>query len=106
MRDLRPAELRTYLLEAEPAPLLIDVREPWEYEVVRLPDTRLVPLRTVPGLVGELDPAQELVLLCHHGVRSRQAAWFLERNGFERVINLAGGIDAWARELDPTMPRY
>jgi rhodanese-related sulfurtransferase len=106
MRDLRPAELQAYLAETPEPPLLIDVREPWEYQIAHLQGSRLVPLRTVPGLVGELDPGQELVVICHHGVRSRQAAYFLERNGFERVINLAGGIDAWAREVDREMPLY
>lgn len=106
MRNLSPLDLKAYLDQTEPAPLLIDVREPWEFQIARIEGARLVPLNTVPRLLDELEPDQELVVICHHGVRSRHAAFFLEQNGFTRVINLAGGIDAWSRQVDPSIPVY
>ena len=89
---------------------LLDVREPWEVELaaLRLADiaTRHIPLSQVPERLAELDPSQPIVCICHHGVRSRQVVAFLERQGFESVYNLAGGIDAWSALVDPTVPRY
>ena len=90
--------------------LLLDVREPWEVDVaaLRLDDiaARHIPLSQVPERLAELDPSQSIVCICHHGVRSRQVVAFLERQGFESVYNLAGGIDAWSALVDPTVPRY
>lgn len=106
MRNLSPLELKAYLAQTQAPPLLIDVREPWEFQIARIEGARLVPLQTVPRLLDELDPEQEVVLICHHGVRSRHAASFLEQNGFKRVINLTGGIDAWSRQADPAVPLY
>ena len=89
---------------------LLDVREPWEVAVaaLRLDDiaTLHIPLSEVPERLAELDPSQPIVCICHHGVRSRQVVAFLERQGFESVYNLAGGIDAWSALVDPTVPRY
>ena len=82
------------------------MREPWEYQLARIEGSRLVPLRQVPVLLEELDPEAEVVVICHHGIRSRHAGRFLEQHGFARVINLAGGIDAWSREVDPAIPLY
>lgn len=106
MRNLSAIELKRYLEEADPAPLLIDVREPWEFQIARMENARLVPLHTVPRLLDELEPETEMVMICHHGVRSRHAGAFLEQNGFSRVINLVGGIDAWSRTVDPDVPTY
>ena len=94
----------------QPRLLLLDVREPWE---VALASIRLdgavhvdVPMGQVPQRLGELDPAQPVVCICHHGARSAQVVAFLERQGFDSVYNLAGGIDAWSREVDAAVPRY
>lgn len=106
MRNLTPSALREYLDTADPSPLLLDVREPWEYQRVHLPDSQLVPMRQIPAAMQSLDPDREIAVICHHGVRSRQVALFLESRGFRRLINLQGGIDAWARDLDPSMPTY
>lgn len=84
---------------------LLDVREPFEYDIVHL-EAKLIPLRTLPGKLSELNPRDEIVVYCHTGVRSRSAVEFLESNGFSNVRNLTGGIEAWAREIDPTMVRY
>ena len=85
---------------------LLDVREPWEHALCALPGARLMPMQGLPGRLQELDPARPTVVLCHHGMRSYQVAVWLERNGFTDVANLSGGIDAWAREIDPGMAQY
>ena len=95
---------------AQPSTVLLDVREPWEVATaaLRLPGVpaRHVPLAGLPAALGTLDPAQPVVCVCHHGVRSARAAVFLERAGFADVYNLAGGIDAWSTQVDPGVPRY
>ena len=96
---------------ARAAPLLLlDVREPWEVALATIDlagaTTRSMPMRDVPARLGELDPAQPVVCFCHHGARSAQVVAFLERAGFASAYNLAGGIDAWARKVDPRVARY
>ncbi len=85
---------------------IIDVREPWEHAICRLPGARLVPMDSLPQRLAELDPGCPTVVVCHHGVRSYQVALWLERSGFTDVVNLSGGIDAWARDVDPGMDTY
>ena len=105
--QIAPADLAAWRDDASrPAPALVDVREPWEYERCHIEGAQLVPLRELPARLAELPHDRELVLVCHHGGRSLQAAGWLARNGFSNVHNLAGGIDAWARTVDPAMPRY
>jgi rhodanese-related sulfurtransferase len=107
MRHLRPAELKARLDDpGQPRPLLLDVREPWEFALCHLDGAQSMPMQGIPARIGELDPQQEIVCICHHGVRSFHVARFLEHNGFANVINLTGGVDAWAKEADPTMPTY
>jgi len=84
---------------------LLDVREPCEYEIANL-NGLLIPLGELPARFGELDKKLQIVVYCHHGNRSKNAAEFLQRQGFRSVRNLAGGIHAWATEIDPKMPRY
>ncbi len=105
-QDLTPTELKNYLESASPRPVLLDVREPWEYQLVRLEDSVLLPMRQLPAVLDEFSPEQELVLICHHGIRSMQACRYLLSQGYTHIINLKGGIDRWARELDPHMPVY
>jgi adenylyltransferase/sulfurtransferase len=85
---------------------VVDVREPAEYELVHLPDTRGIPLRALPERLAELDPSRPCYLLCHHGARSRQAAAFLKSRGFRDARSVRGGLLAWAAEIDPSLPRY
>lgn len=85
---------------------IIDVREPWEHGLCALLGARLMPMQGLPQRLPELDPTRPTVVLCHHGMRSYQVAVWLERNGFTDVANLSGGIDAWAREIDPGMAQY
>jgi len=107
MRQITPAQLAAWMADAERAkPLLLDVREPWEYERARIAGSRLVPMRELPARLAELDAGREVVAICHHGARSMQVAAFLERNGFADVHNLAGGVDAWSRTVDPAVPLY
>ena len=103
--EVTPGELARRLAAGD-RPLLLDVREPYEHAIARLPDARLVPLATLPVASAQLDPAAEIVVLCHHGVRSAAAVEYLRELGFTRVRNLAGGIDRWSREVDPAVPRY
>jgi rhodanese-related sulfurtransferase len=106
MREITPDECKQYLETTAQKPLLLDVREPWEYQIVHLQDARLVPMRQVPAELGSLDEEQEIIVICHHGIRSRQVALFLESHGFRNVINLRGGMDAWARHADTSLPTY
>ena len=85
---------------------IVDLREAWEREICALADSIAIPLEELPARVGELPEAETLVLLCHHGVRSLQAAMWLKGQGFENVVSLRGGIDAWASEVEPGMRRY
>jgi rhodanese-related sulfurtransferase len=88
-------------------PLLLDVREPWEYQSAHLPDSLLMPMGEVASRAHqELDPDAPIVVLCHHGARSLSVTMWLRNQGFEHVQSLAGGIDAWSRSIDPTIPRY
>lgn len=106
MEQLDPSQLQAHLDKLELQPLLLDVREPWEFDLCRIEGAVNLPMSRIVQAVGHLDPAQETVVICHHGVRSLQVAQFLEQQGFTRVINLAGGIDAWSRDVDHSVPRY
>lgn len=105
MRQFRPAELADYIRTGH-TPVLLDVREPWEWNLCRLPGAILIPMHELPARLEELNKEAETVIICHHGVRSFHAARYLETVGFDDVINLSGGVAAWADEVDPAMPRY
>jgi adenylyltransferase/sulfurtransferase len=94
------------LLQSNKNIVILDVREPSEYEICHIQGSRLIPLGELPSRVNELDTADEIVVHCHHGVRSLRATNFLRSIGFRKVKSLKGGIDAWAVNYDPTMPRY
>ncbi len=85
---------------------LIDVREPQEYAVARIDAAELLPLTRFNEWIETLEPEQEIVVMCHHGIRSANVCMFLVRNGFEKVFNLEGGIDSWSLEVDENTPRY
>lgn len=86
--------------------VIVDVREPWEREICAIEGSVGVPLGELPARVGELRAASTLVLVCHHGMRSLEAALWLRRQGLENAVSLKGGIDAWASEREPGMRRY
>ena len=106
MREFSAQELRAYLNAAAEQPLLLDVREPWEFDKARIEGSTLVPMRSVPDRLQELDPERETVVICHHGIRSRMVGHFLESQGFSNIINLSGGVASWARDVDQQMPTY
>jgi rhodanese-related sulfurtransferase len=103
-------ELRQLCAQAAPSLLLLDVREPWEAQLasIRIAGVaeKLLPIGQIAQRLDELDPLQPVVCYCHHGMRSLQVVAFLQRQGFESVYNLAGGIDAWSVEVDAAVPRY
>jgi rhodanese-related sulfurtransferase len=104
--EISVAELQRRLA-SPPPPRLIDVREPDEWEIARIDGAVLLPLSQWPAIAhARLQPAEPLLVLCHHGARSANAAEFLLRNGFTDVTNVAGGIDSWSREIDSAVPRY
>ena len=106
MREFTAVELEAYLEHAEPHPFMLDVRQPWEYDLCRLDNCQLIPMGQVPNQLDELDKDRETVVICHHGIRSRQVGYFLEQAGFTNIINLRGGVNDWARNVDSTMSTY
>jgi adenylyltransferase/sulfurtransferase len=93
-------------IEANGTVTIVDVRESFEYEIARIEGSTLIPLGELPARLGELHREEEIILLCKSGCRSAQAVQMLQRAGFAQLYNLAGGIDAWANEIDPGMQRY
>jgi len=107
MERITAGELAAWLAdERREKPVLLDVREPWEFEKARIEGATLMPMRELPSRIAQIDETKEVVAICHHGGRSMQVAMFLEKQGFKRVHNLVGGIDAWSRTVDPAVPLY
>jgi len=107
MPSIDPAALAE-LLHGEHPPRLLDVRQPEEHAICSLPEARLIPLNELPGRLAELEDwrEEEIVVFCHHGIRSAHAIGWLRTQGFEKLRNLSGGIDRWASQVDPEMQRY
>jgi molybdopterin/thiamine biosynthesis adenylyltransferase/rhodanese-related sulfurtransferase len=105
--EITPAELKERLDRGDKL-TIIDVREPFEWDIGNLEPhgARLIPLKQVPERLGEIDPADEIVLQCRSGARSAQALGYLRQHGYERLLNLKGGILAWSDEVDPSIPKY
>lgn len=107
MKQIRAHQLAEWLAdESQAKPLLLDVRERWEFEMCCLAGSQHIPMHLVPMRCEELNRDQEIVVICHHGGRSMQVAMFLEGKGYADVHNLSGGVEAWAKEVDSTMRRY
>lgn len=104
MRRLGATELAEYLDSSEP--LLLDVREPWEFEICHLPGSLNIPMGQIPLELERLENSKETVVICHHGVRSLQVIQYLRLQSSSQLINLDGGVDAWARQVDPDMAVY
>ena len=94
------------LLEQDPNISLLDVREPWEFELCQIQGSINIPISEIVDKLAMLNRSGEIVVICHHGMRSLQVAAYLENAGFETVINLEGGIAAWASCVDLQMPQY
>lgn len=105
IEQLAPKTLATRLASTAP-PRVLDVREPWEWEIGHIAGSLLVPLQTLPAAIEALDRGADYVLVCHHGVRSQHAAQFMAQAGFVSLANLAGGIDAWSHDVDAGVARY
>lgn len=105
MKNITPKELKQ-LLAKNTGLIVIDVREGWEYETCFIEGSKNISLSQIAASLDSLDKEKETVVLCHHGMRSQQAAQFLEQQGFEHIYNLEGGIHAWATDVDPSMPKY
>ncbi|MGH9326476.1 MAG: molybdopterin-synthase adenylyltransferase MoeB [Terriglobia bacterium] len=103
--EITPTELKR-MMDSGEAPVLIDVREPHEYDICRIPGSKLIPLGEIPARMNELDTADEIVVHCRSGARSAQAVSFMMKSGFHKIRNLKGGILAWSDEVDPTVPKY
>ena len=93
-------------LASEAPPLVVDVREPWEVEIAALDGVLAIPLNDLPRRAGEIPTDRPVAVMCHHGGRSAMATGWLRQNGYAQAMNVAGGIDAWSRVVDPSTPRY
>jgi len=107
MQNITAPELAVWLAdESRPRPVLLDVREPWEFQTCHIDGSVPIPMNSVPARMQELEEDAPIVCICHHGARSMSVAAFLERNGFTQVTNLTGGVHAWSLQVDPSMPTY
>lgn len=103
--EISVTDLSRRIAEPNP-PVVLDVREPQELAIARFPGALEIPMQSVPSRIAELDPDAEVFVLCHHGMRSAHVAEYLAEQGFTKVGNVTGGIDAWALMVDPSLPRY
>lgn len=106
MRHISVTDLKRYLEQPNGQPLLLDVREPWEYQICHLENTKLVPMNQIPAALKHLDKNRETIIICHHGVRSYRTGLLLKGCGFSDVVNVTGGISEWAKRVDPNMSTY
>jgi rhodanese-related sulfurtransferase len=106
MQSIKPEQLKELLDQGGGDLRLVDVREPWEFEICRIEGSENIPMSELPARMGAFDREQRTVFICHHGARSLQVAEYLSGNGFTQVMNLEGGVDAWARTVDPDMQQY
>ena len=105
VKQLSATELKNKIQQEETL-FLLDVREPHEFQYAHIANSVLIPLNQIPNRLGELDPQQEIVVICHHGMRSQQAANYLFQSGYKNIANLTGGIDAWSCNCDSSVRRY
>ena len=107
MKNVTAFELAAWLVDSlRLQPVLLDVREDWEFQAGHIDGSVLIPMNTIPDRLSELDRQQPIVCICHHGARSTQVALFLEQNGFTETRNLTGGVHAWSQQVDSALPMY
>ncbi len=104
MHGMSAPQLAVHLQTA--SPLLLDVREPWEFDICCIDGSTNMPMGQIPQRLDELPAGEEIIVICHHGVRSQQVIHYLQQQSLDRLVNLDGGVDAWARSVDPDMPVY
>ncbi|TXK98009.1 rhodanese [Methylococcaceae bacterium HT4] len=106
MQQISPIYLQHQLLENPQTYFLLDVREPFEYQIANIDNSLLMPMNQVSDRLQELEKSRAIVVVCHHGMRSENVAYYLDQQGFTQIFNLTGGIDAWARSCDSGMALY
>ena len=108
--QVRPSQLNDWIQSHGADAVVVDCREQAELRAANVSPAGFelvhIPMNEIPGRLGQLDPGRAVAVLCHHGARSMRVAMFLQANGFDTVANIAGGIEAWSQELDPSVPRY
>ena len=104
MQRMTAPQLAAYL-ETE-SPLLLDVREPWEFDICHIDGSINLPMGQIPQNLARFEDNTDIVVICHHGIRSQHVIHYLEQQDLDSLINLDGGVDAWAREVDLDMPLY
>ena len=106
IEEVTVEKLQARLENGNAKPILLDVREPFEFQIASMDGSVLIPMNQIPERLDELDKEQAIVVICHHGMRSENVAYYLDQQGFSRIFNLTGGIDAWARSCDSAMALY
>ena len=106
MIEKNPNEIQQMLDDSSQDTLVLDVRELWEYDICHINESLHIPMGKLIERLDEIDKDKILVVVCHHGIRSRGVGQYLSNNGFDNVINLSGGLNRWAKEIDKDMPRY
>lgn len=106
IQQISPIYLQEQLFNNPEAYFLLDVREPYEYQIAHLKDSVLIPMNDIPMRLQELEKDRAIVVICHHGMRSENVAYYLDQQGFSKIYNLTGGIDTWARSCDSKMALY
>ena len=110
MQHFTPKQLQAYLAQTDTKPLLLDVREPWEFEYCSIKDSVLIPMGELASemdtLKAEIDHDRKIIMICHHGIRSRQMGYYMEQAGFKSITNLDGGVERWALDVETDMKRY
>ena len=104
MRRFSAKDLQDYLKHTQP--LLLDVREQWEFDYCKIEGSVLIPMGELPAKLTTLDPNEDIIMICHHGIRSRQMGYYMEQAGFQNITNLEGGVEQWAEDVDKMMKRY
>ena len=106
MKEKNPTEIKALLDSSIQEILILDVREYWEYDICHIDGSLSVPMGQIINRLDEIEKDKTLVVVCHHGIRSRAVGQYLSNHGFLEVLNLTGGIDRWSKEIDEDMPRY
>ena len=106
IKDISPIDLQEKIVATGNDLTLLDVREPWEFEIAHIEKSLLIPMGELPNKLNDIQKDKAIVVICHHGIRSRSACMYLHQNGINNLLNLHGGIDAWAKEIDSNMPTY
>ena len=106
MIEKNAQDVKDLIDSAKKKPLILDVREQWEYDICHIENSVHIPMGKITSMSDDLKSDEIIIVVCHHGIRSRMVAKYLVTKGFKDVINLTGGIDAWSSDVDPAMPKY